>query len=140
MARIHLFQFVNVLLCRKQESPSEIQHEHSPGSDKVHQDDNAKSCMHKEQTNRDERLKQHGHHGLVASKGTASNSVRQVEQRGATAQQKKKRSASQTDEGTAICQDAAGNMRTVSEATSGIGCKASKRQRPDNKAVASDKS
>ena len=95
--------------------------------------------MHNEKTNKDECLKQHGRHDLDdANKGPASNSVRQVEKRSAAAQQKKKRCASQTDEGTstAVCQKAASSMQTMPEATSGAACKASKRQRSDNKAKA----
>ena len=135
------FSDVYVLPCRKQESTSILQHQHSPGCHQVYQDDSAKLCMHEEQTNKDERLQQHGNHSLDdARKGPASNSVRQEEQCSATAQQKKKRYASQTDKGTAVCQEAAGIMQTVSEAISGVGCKASKRQRPDNRAKASDKS
>ena len=94
--------------------------------------------MHEQQTKREERVQQHGHHDLDASKHPASNSVRQAEQCSATAQKTKKRCASQTDEEEA--EKAAGSMQTVSEATIDGGCKASKRQRPDKKAKASYKS
>ena len=138
---IHVCHFLYVLPCRKQQSSSTVQHKHSPGCYKVHQNDSVKLCMHKQQTSQDECLQKHGNHDLDdANKAQTSNSVRQVEQRGAAAQQKKKRCASQADEGTAICQEAAGSMQTMSEATSGVVCKASKRQRPGNRATASDKS
>ena len=138
---IHFSHFLYVLPCRKQWPSCTVQHIHSPGCYKVHQDDSVKLCMHKRHTNKDECLQQHGNHDLDdATKAQTSNSVRQVEQRSATAQQKKKRCASQADEGTATCQEAAGSMQTMSEATSGVVCKASKRQRPGNRATASDKS
>lgn len=68
------------------------------------------------------------------SQSPARNSAGPVEQYNTTAQQMKKRSASQADEGTVLCQEAADSMQTVSETTSDVECKASKRQRPDNKA------
>ena len=129
-----------MLPCRNQQS-SQVQHEHSPSSDKVHQHDCVELCLHNEKTIKDEHLRHHNHHHLYdANKGPASNSVRQAEERSAETQQKKKRCASQTDEGTAVCQEAAGSMQTVSEAISSVGCKVRKRQRPDNKAKDSGKS
>lgn len=125
--------------CRKQRSSSRVQHEPNSASRPSDQDNSAILCTHEEPTNTDERLEQDGHPGMDdVSQGPARNSARHVEQyNNTTAQQKKrmkKRSASQTDEGTVPCEEAAHSMQTVSEATSDVECKASKRQRPDNKA------
>lgn len=128
---------VRIVPCRKQQPSSSVQHEPNSASRKSDHN-SAVLCTHEEQTIPDESLEQRGHHGADdVSQGPARNSARHVEQYNTTAQQKKKmkkRSASQTDDGTVPCQEAADSMQTGSEATSNVGSKASKRQRPDNRA------
>ena len=128
-------------VCRTRQSYSRVQRECSPESHEpqhANQDDTAKLHMEEEQTKADERLRKHAHYcSEDPSIGQGRKLARQVGQQGIAAaqQNKKKRSASQSDEGTSKRQEVADNMQTVSEVTNGPRCKASKRCRPENQAT-----
>lgn len=86
-------------------------------------------------TNNDPCLKQHACHDSSTTAAKTSAGQLRAEQQATTAQQKrKKRSASQTGEDTSDLEKVADSLQTVPEAVSSAGCKASKRQRPDNRA------